>query len=214
MSLDALMLSESARGSLSEAVDLYEKSIDMGATFLAARGIVREDATSYRLGYVDEPAAGHERFAGMLCIPYLTTAGPVALKFRRLDDQRPKYDGPGGQTARLFNARSCADGAAVVCILEGELDTVLGARLLGVPCVGTPGTQWHSRWTHVVRDCDRIIVVADHDVKKDGSSPGMSHALRVVEATGGELVMPPPGMDFTDWVAAEGEAAVRERIGV
>jgi hypothetical protein len=46
---------------------------------------------------VVDPIAGHELGEGMLSIPYITPAGVVGIKFRRLDEGTPKYLWPTGQ---------------------------------------------------------------------------------------------------------------------
>lgn len=214
--LDSLVPSSSQRSSLAEALARYSGNVDQAASYLAARGVSREAAQEFRLGVCVEPAPGHERFDGMLSIPYLDAYGdPVAVKFRRLnDDDRPKYDAPAGQKARLFNARVCAEGGPVVLVCEGEMSALIASAQLGVAAVGTPGTQWHPHWGRCLADFDRIVVVADHDAKEDGSDPGLAHAKKVRKALDAELVLPPEQMDLDEWIVSAGADTVRKALGL
>ena len=213
--LDGLTLSESARKSLETATAAYAVHVDQVAAYLVGRGIGRQAAVSFRLGAVAQPEPGHERFAGMLSIPYVTDAGVVAIKFRRLDGDGPKYDGPAGQGLRLFNARACAADSDVIAVCEGELDAIKVQQDLGIPAVGTPGTQWQPHWSRCLSDFDRVVVFADHDAKPDGSDPGLKHANKVRSMIpGAVIVTPPAGFDVSDWIAAEGADAVAKAAGL
>lgn len=213
--LDSLIVSESQRASLEKATARYAQNVDLLASYLSERGVSREAAVSFRLGLVSEPVPGHEKFDGMMCIPYLTPAGVVALKFRRIEGDGPKYDSPPGQKAKLFNTPALLTRSEVVAVCEGELAALIFQTQAGVPTVGTPGTQWMDHWGRCFADFDRIVVVADHDVKDDGSSPGVKHAKNVVSKLhGAELVLPPAGCDPDEWLLRDGVEAVRERLGL
>lgn len=216
MSLDGLTLSDVQRNSLEEATLQYEKNIDQAASYLAGRGVSRETAYLCRLGVACEPVAGHERFRNWLSIPYLTDGGVVAMKFRCLDDESDRrYDAPGGFKIRLYNARACAQGGDVVLVCEGEMDTLIALSQLGVPAVGTWGTNWMPHWPRCLADFDRVVVIADHDQKDDGSSPGLKHADKVARSiSGAEKVLPPPGLDLGEWIAAEGPDPVKKACGL
>ena len=197
---------------------MYAQNVDQAADFLASRGLSREQATGARLGKVCEPySADHQRFVGMLSIPYVTPAGVIALKFRQLDPERtPKYDAPSGQHVRLYNVAALHSTGDTVAICEGELDALVMTHVVGVPAVGVPGaSNWQDHWERCFADFDRVLVVADHDAKADGSDPGVRHAKKVVKAVrGGQLVLPPAGHDLTEWVQAEGVEVVRDACGV
>lgn len=153
----------------------------------------------------------------MLSIPYVAHNGDVlAMKFRRIDDSEgPKYDSPPSQKARLFNARSLAEGGAYAVICEGELDAIAGWSIGISHIVSTPGTTWLDHWPRCFADFDRVLVVADHDAKEDGSDPGLKHAQKVKKTIeGAELVLPPAGLDLTDWIQRDGREAVLEAMGL
>lgn len=150
----------------------------------------------------------------MLSIPYITPAGVVAIKFRRLEGEGSKYDGPS-QKARLYNAGVLVDGGSVVAVCEGELDAVVAEAALGIPAVATPGTSWLPHWGRALADFDRVLVVADHDAKEDGSDPGRKHADKLVkEIHNAELVLPPAGLDLGEWIQQDGAESVRKVAGL
>lgn len=218
--LDSLTLSQSHKDSLERATAKYETNIDQAGSYLHARGITRDAALSYRLGVVSEPEPGHERFVGMLALPYLTVSGPVAIKFRRIDgSDGAKYDSPAGQRIRLYNSRSLASPGDLVAVCEGELDALVCTSALGIPAVGVPGAStWEDHWARCFADYPTVLVVADHDVKTDDkgreSSPGLKHAHKVVQKIhGARLVTPPPGLDLGEWVLRDGPEAVRKVMG-
>jgi phage/plasmid primase-like uncharacterized protein len=155
----------------------------------------------------------HERFKGMMSIPYLSPAGVLALKFRQLDPERsPKYDSPGGQHARLYNVAALHTPGSTVAICEGELDALVMTTVVGIPAVGIPGaSHWQDHWSRCFADYGTVLVIADNDEKEDGSNPGVKHANRVVKALGSaaRCILPPNGMDLGEWVTTHGPDDVR-----
>ena len=224
MALDSLLPSRQQKASLAEATARYHQNVDSLGSYLAGRGISRDAATSFQLGRVSDPLPGHERFAGMMSMPYLTDGGVLALKFRCLETHdhkahgHAKYDQPGGQKLHLFNVNALLSNSDTVMIVEGELSAIVGTTVVGVPTVGTPGTQWdkeHPHWPRCFADFERVIVVADHDITDDDTKKGVAHAKRVASTLQqAEVVLPPVGMDLDEWVAAAGVDAVRERCGL
>lgn len=228
--LDSLTLSESQKASLGEAAARYHENVNDLGSYLEGRGIDRAAAVGHLLGKVSEPAHGHERFEGWMSIPYLTLSGVVAFKFRCLEDHdhkalgHGKYDAPAGQKIRLYNARMCAEKGDTIAIVEGELDSIVGSSVLGVPTVGTWGTNWMEWYPRCFADFDRILVIADNDHPKplparEGKapemvSPGRKFAEKVRKEVNGELVLPPAGMDLSEWVAQDGADVVRKAMGL
>lgn len=217
--LDGLSCNVERTRSLAETAQAYHQNVIEAASYLEGRGLGPSDAASFLLGVVSDPIPGHERFTGMLSIPYLTPLGAIGFKFRRIDSSDgPKYDSPAGQKTRLYNAQSLAEGGSVALVCEGELDAVAAQGAFSVPSVGVPGVSaWEGNphWARCFGDFDRVVVVADHDAKEDGSDPGIKHASRVVkDIPGAELVTPPPGLDLTDWILEYGVDAVAEGLGL
>lgn len=216
MSLDSVLPASAQMKSLEKATAKYEEGREALASYLVGRGIGREAAFAQRLGLVSEPEPGHERFRGWMSIPYCTKGGVVALKFRRLDEGTPKYDSPAGQKIKLYNVGILADTKSdVVLICEGELDAIIGTHALGIPTVGTWGTNWLDHHPRCFADFEEIIIIADNDVKDDGSNPGLKHAKHVhASLSRARIVTPPAGLDLTDWYMRDGREAVLKGIGV
>lgn len=219
--LDSMLLSSVQKNSLEKAVAKYAATVDDLASYLVARGISKEAAFAQRLGCVSDPEPGHERFRGWLALPFLTEAGVVAMKFRCASDHDCKavdcqrYDAPAGQKARLFNAGALARGGEVCAVAEGEIKAIVATHELGIPTVGTSAGVWLDHWNRCLADFDRVLVIADNDIKSDGSNPGVRHAKKVLATLPqGELVTPPAGVDIDDWVLKVGAEEVRNAIGL
>lgn len=206
--LDSLMLSASQRSLLEEMTAQCEKNVDQLADFLDARGIGREEAVRFRLGY-----ASDGQYAGRMMIPYLTPGGVVGFRFRDIGGQSSaKYLGAEGASTRLFNTGAIVRGGEVVAVCEGELDAVVCDSFV-VPAVGTTGTQWKPHWSRCFADFERVLVVCDNDEKEDGSNPGLKHGKTLLtKVPRSELVIPPAGMDLNEWYLAEGPDAIREAM--
>lgn len=218
--LDTLTVSSSARAALDEAAASYHKNLDLAAPYLLSRGVTHEAALKFQLGVVSEPMPGHERFTGMLCLPYRTPAGVVKLKMRCIQSHdckaegHGKYDGPSSP-ARLYNVMALHKRNDTIAICEGEMDTLTVDAIVGVPAVGTPGTTWLEHFPRCFSDFEHVYVIADNDQHSNGDNPGLKHAKKVAASiTGAQIVLPPPGMDVGEWVAAEGPDPVRKAMGV
>ena len=112
---------------------------------LAFPSILRESDARFRLGYVADPLRGHDAYKGMLAIPYLRWSqefgwSVVSIRFRRLDDQKPKYLTVAGDRPRLYNTTALLKQSPRIAITEGEIDAIT-AEACGIPTVGVPGVQ-------------------------------------------------------------------------
>lgn len=211
------MQSKEQTKSLLEAVTHYSQALsDEAAAYLEGRGISREIAQQFMLGSVSDPINGHEQFNGWISIPYVTALGMcVSVKFRRLDDGKPKYGQPLGQKLHLYNvADTLADSGRIV-VTEGELDAVIVSGVLGIPAVGVPGVAaWKPFYTKLFTGFDTIYVVGDNDIKEDGSNPGAEFAKRVAgEINNSQIVQLPAGMDITDFYLAHGKEQTTNLVG-
>lgn len=134
------------------------------------RGIDRDTAVTFRVGVVDNPAPGHERFRGFLAIPYLSAAGyPLSLRFRCLaeHDHREfghgKYMGLLGDGGRLFHVPALHAAEDEVHIAEGEFDAMVLNRV-GLPAIALPGaTSWAPHFRRVFAGFSRVFVWGDPD---------------------------------------------------
>jgi DNA primase len=108
--------------------------------YLTQRGII-DGAEKFLLGYVAEVAPGHEdRLRHHLSIPYITEAGVVGFKFRRIDGGDPKYMIPTGQKHHLYNVNAILNAVNQVLVVEGEIDAI-SATLAGFPAVAVAGVD-------------------------------------------------------------------------
>jgi len=198
---------------LTQAADRYHNSLtEKARSYLAGRGIDGTVAEAFRLGVVTDPEPDHVPYTGMLSIPYITKSGVVGFKMRQLDEYRePKYLVPTGQRSLMFNVNAVFANTDTICIAEGELDAVIAHGVCGIPTVGIPGVQqwkpWHPR---VLDGFPHIFVLADNDVKEDGSNPG--HELGKVicgDLPQARMLYLPAGQDVNSLYLTGGVDAVR-----
>lgn len=182
-------------------------------------------ARRFQLGVVDEPAPGDERFTGRLCIPYLTRAGVLGLKFRCIAlasdpehsckaAKHPKYDQPHGQPQRLYNTAACFSVGDVLGVCEGELDAITATEHLGIPAIGVPGaTQWKNdgwHWQLALRDFGTVVIFGD------GDEPGKNLATQIAADAGSatRVVICPDGHDINSMVVAGRGDELRRKAGI
>ena len=204
--------------SLLQAVTRYSEGLDEAtARYLEGRGVSKDVATKFKLGTVVEPANGHDQFTGWLSIPYITALGLcAAVKFRRLDDGKPKYGQPLGQKTHIYNVVDTTVDSGHIAICEGELDAVILSGVCGIPAVGIPGVAaWKPHFTKLFVGFDTVFVIGDNDDKEDGSNPGADFAKRVAaEIVNGQIIQLPPGMDINEFYLAQGTQGIRNLLGV
>ena len=201
------MLSLEQKTLLTETVARYYETLNAEtASYLKSRGISKEVAATFLLGTVTDPAPGHEHAVGALSIPYLTKAGAVGVKFRKIDGGQPKYIWPTGQKIGMFNVNDLTLDTETMCICEGELDTIILSGMCGIPAVGVAGvTQWKDWFPMMLEGYKRVFVFADNDVKEDGRNPGMELAKRIKEDLNGAVVVNlPENKDVNDVFLREG----------
>jgi len=211
------MHSKEQSKSLLEAVTHYSKNLDEKAlAYLEGRGISEEIALQYSLGLVTDPINGHEHHAGWLSIPYLTALGMcVGVKFRRLDDGKPKYGAPTGQKGHLFNVADVTIDSSTIVVCEGELDAIVVSGLIGIPAVGVPGVQaWKPHFVKLFTGYDTVYVVGDNDIKEDGTNPGAEFSRRVSqEVMNSRIVSLPASMDINDFYLTHGKDEALKLFG-
>lgn len=206
-----MTLSLDVRNLLAEATENYHAQVAAAATYLQARGISRQAASTHRLGYVAEPMIGHEQYVGRLSIPYLTPSGPVDLRFRSMtDDGSPKYLSRPGAESNLYNVLAFQEDTDVIAVCEGELDTIIANSECGIPAVGVPGANgWKTWYARAFADYRRVIVLCDGD--QPGRDLGKKIAQQIDVAT---VVSMPDGLDINDVFLAEGPDGIRKRVGL
>jgi DNA primase len=201
-----------------EAANRYADQIDERTLeYLNGRGISEQVAGLFSLGTVTEPHPGHEGHVGWLSIPYITALNHcVGFKFRRLDDGKPKYGAPLGNTSHLYNVSDITKRSARIVVCEGELDTVIVSGVLGLPAVGCPGVAaWKPHYARLLNGYDTVYVAGDNDIKEDGTNPGAEFARRVAnEVMNATIINLPAGLDITDYYLQNGYAETRRLFGV
>ncbi len=156
-------------------------------------------------------------FQGWLSIPYVSALGIYqCVKFRRLDDGKPKYGQPIGQKLHIYNVADCLADKQYIAICEGELDAVVMSAEVGIPAVGIPGVAaWKPYYSKLFLGFDTVYVIGDNDDKEDGTNPGAEFSRRVAgEVLNSQIVQLTPGMDINEFYLANGPQSVRELLGV
>lgn len=197
------------------AAEQYHASLagSPAEAYLEQRGIL-DGAKQFMLGYVAEPAPGHEdRLKHHLSIPYITEAGVVGFKFRRIDGGDPKYMIPTGQKHHLYNVGAILNAVREVLIVEGEIDAI-SATLAGHPAVAVAGVNaWKPYFSRCFDGIGRVIIATDNDVKEDGSNPGQDLARRLQDAIPQAIrVSLPPDSDINSIICNQGAQALTELI--
>ncbi|MEV7589703.1 toprim domain-containing protein [Streptomyces sp. NPDC089922] len=200
---------------LEEATARYQaalKSSTDAVAYLKSRGLSGDSAASFRLGYVESPLPGHEVARGMLAVPYLTRAGVVSVRFRRLGDgDGPKYRSVPGDPPRIYNANALLVPSDYIAICEGEFDAI-AATLAGVPAIGIGGVSaWKSYFARCFKGYKAVYILADADDK----GQGMEFAEKVAEQITNARICPmPAGHDVNSFVLAHGPEALLELLEI
>ncbi len=165
-------LSPSQREMLEEATSAYQAALTPGvAQYLHDRGIGREEAVTHRLGVVgDHPFPGHERFRGMLAIPYLDRNGmPLTVRFRCLEDHdhrahfHGKYNTIKEDPPRMYGIADVHQAGDTIDVTEGELDRII-LKKIGLHAVAIPGAAlWQGRHRRMLAGFNRVRVWGDPD---------------------------------------------------
>ena len=219
--LGSLALSSQARQDMTAAAEAYAEQLsDEAREYLAGRGLAGV-ADSARLGEVCEPLTGHQQYEGRICIPYLTKAGVVALRFRAFrEDSNAKYLSMPGAQPRLYNVSALHTGLAHVAIVEGEFDA-LALTDAGLPAVGVAGANmWQEHYPRCFADFERVYVICDNDVKRDSDgnllpNPGQQLAHKIASKVPNSFIITPPeNHDVNEWIQAKGKDDVLDACGI
>ncbi|WP_438470817.1 topoisomerase [Streptomyces asiaticus] len=183
-------LSPTQKEMLEEAVSTYQAHITPEvAKYLLDRGIGRDEAVRYRLGLVADPAPGHEKYRGMLAIPYLGRDGqPLTVRFRCLlehnhrDYFHGKYNTIKDDIPRMYGIDSIHQADDEIHVAEGELDRIV-LRKVGLHAVGVPGANmWFGRHRRMLAGFNRVWVWSDPDDAGAELLGKITRALRSAKA--------------------------------
>jgi DNA primase len=134
------------------------RGIDAAHPYIAMRGITRETANLYGIGYF----SGKGTMAGRVVIPIHNGGGElVAYAGRTIDQTEPKYKFPAGfrKSQQLFNLhRAHSTGPGPLIIVEGFFDCMMVHQagfsrvvaLMGSSCSGAQAAILSERFGHVV----------------------------------------------------------------
>lgn len=206
---------------LAKATTAYHNSLEGSPAeeFLTVRGLrgesIRELVDKFRLGYVADPAPGHDMYRGMLAIPYMRWApgnrwSVISIRFRRIDgSDGPKYLTAAGDTPRLFNTLALQKNHDTIAICEGEIDAIT-ATVCGFPAVGIPGVEsWKGHFPELFQGYERVNVLADND----DNGQGIKFAEKVKKSIPNAVILPcRQGEDVNSEVVNYGTRGIRERI--
>jgi DNA primase len=211
-------LSTSRLTFLGQASELYSKALRDSAAvpyLKEKRGLSGDSARYFRLGYVDDPLPGHEKYAGHLAIPYVTRAGIVSIRFRRLGDgDGPKYLSEPGEETRLYHPEAFFRHERFICLCEGEIDTMTAVQA-GLPAVGVPGANgWSKFFYRAFEGYDAVFILTDMDDK----GAGLGFAEKVAGQIKSARIIPMQhegvGHDVNSLVNTHGAEALLSKIGV
>jgi len=201
-------LTESARRLLQETVTRHQTNVDQVAEYLSRRGITKEAATIFHLGYVTHDNPSDTEYAGRISIPYLTPAGPVDIRYRAVGEDSPKYLSRPGAGTKLFNVKDLLVDSPVLYVCEGEIDAITASAMCGLPTVGVPGANsWQPHFKLLMQDYQRVLVLCDGD--EAGRQFGKTVCKEVDAAV---AISMPAGMDVNDVYLQGGREAVLKQV--
>jgi hypothetical protein len=211
-------LSDVQKEFLREATSRYHAALPNSPAdeYLTMRGLgwesIKPAVNRFRIGYVGDPLPGHEQYKGYMSIPYLRWSADkewavVSIRFRRVDDGKPKYLTLPGDRPRLFNTMALIKDTPNIAITEGELDAIT-ATVCGIPAVGVPGVQaWQPWFREPFLGYRNVYVLAD------GDDPGMAFATKIASSLpNGKIIPMPQGEDVNSLVVLKGKEALLERL--
>jgi DNA primase len=131
----------------------------------------------------------------------------VSIRYRRLDDKKPKYMTKAGDQVWMYNTAALVKHSPLVAITEGEIDAIT-AQLCGVPAVGVPGSQM---WKPYFREL--FVGYRDVFILSDGDEAGMQFATGVAKTLPNAKVIPmPAGLDVNQLVIERGREALLSKL--
>lgn len=223
--LTTLVPSNSSKEFLGSATTEYAAALmtsegRAAVEYLASRGLSKDSATSFRLGYVANPLPGHETYIGKIALPYLTRSGVVSIRFRTLPDivdgvpqpiSGPKYVHVFGDTPRIYNPSDLCRRESYVCICEGELDAI-SAHQAGLPAAGIAGVNgWRDYFARCFVGYEAVYILADNDDKGQGATFGEKLAAQIQNA---RVVLMSPGHDVNSTLVTEGADALLAKLNL
>ncbi|MFJ9771800.1 topoisomerase [Kitasatospora sp. NPDC101157] len=201
-------------------------------SYMSARGLGAA-ALKFGVGYVGSALTGHERYTGMLAVPYARPAGGehgvATVRFRCIADecvkdeagnylaptQKERHEGHGkyrsvpGDHPRLYNTAALIRPTPFIALSEGEFDTQASEEA-GVPCVGTQGVSaWRPHFDPAFKGFETVYIIADDD------KPGLDAAdARAAEMPNAKVIVLGGGHDINSFIYTHGNEAYRRKLGL
>lgn len=211
--------SRSTRESLEIAAVEYRSQLpgSPGESLLLERMISPKTQGAFELGYVESPISGHEKYRGMLTIPYRTAAGLVGMRFKRVAGEGGKAKAWEGLPTLPYDVGSLSRSGPLF-IVEGEPDR-WAAFECGLNAVGIPGVDaWKPTWSRLFRNFPDIRVLEQGDVNLlEGQNVTAAQKLtRDIRASGVffSTIEFPRLEDVNSMLIKDGKEAVREFVGM
>ncbi len=207
--MTSLLPSDDMRKLLEERTQEYQSQFEASQEALTywveQRGMSKDLASLLRIGYVETPLPGDQRFQGSLAIPYVQPAGVTWMKFRRLTGDGQKYDAVAGLATRIYNTPILTSARSLV-ITEGEIDCATFLEI-GVAAVGCPGArQWKKEYNRIFRNRNVTVFC-------DGDEAGRELGSKLTnELMGARIVEAPPGEDANSCYLKYGAEWLREQV--
>lgn len=231
--MDSLQPKNSHIANSVEAAQRYHKQYagSPAEAYVAARGLA-DVAARFGLGYVGSATPGHERYRGMLALPYLRPAGGpdgvATVRFRCIADAcvrapdgrywhehqekeqheaHSKYLTVPGDPPRLFNTGALIRPSKILVVVEGEFDAMTW-DLAGIAAISIPGTgTWRDYFTPATLGYETVYLIAED---KAGLTCMDSLASEMTNAQ--VIIM--PDVDSNTLYLTEGLDALRGKVGL
>lgn len=184
---------------------LWEPEAEEALIYLASRGLTNDVVVDFRVGYVNEPLVGDDRYQGRLSIPYITPSGVVGMKFRSVGDSPKRWAKDPGEPNRLFNTRALINTGLTV-ITEGEMDCISAAQC-GFDAVGVPGANnWLPEWNRVFAQRDVVVIAQGDDPSREFAEKAAVNIERC------KIVVMPEDEDVNSMLQSEGVDWIRKKV--
>jgi DNA primase len=110
----------------------------------------------------------------------------------------------------MYNVLAFQEDSDVICICEGEIDTIVMHSMVGVPAVGMPGANgWKSWYARAFSDYRKVLVLTD------GDQAGRDMGKKIMQAIDVAVVVSmPDGLDVNEVFLMEGAEGIRKRVGL
>ncbi|MEU8317127.1 hypothetical protein AB0C33_02050 [Nonomuraea sp. NPDC048881] len=198
----------------------HEQLTETALSYLAGRGLSMAAVDYYRIGYVDDPAAGHDDYRGRIALPILKKCGAVGFQFRCIEDHRckdakhAKYYTDGDQW--LYNTAALDEPGDVIGFCEGAFNAYILSFECGIPTLGIPGADsWkgHPWWADIAKGHRKRLFFADNDASND-KNPGVRLGKEAAkDVLGLKLILMPEDEDPNSTFLKFGREEIYRRAG-